>query len=439
MPLPERYSNEVVDIEKIWKPEGYFSYQIKIWLAQTEARNELYGKPNVKELEKIRKALKLTPQEVKSLVKAQGHETNQLLRKIQSKLSSELGNYIHKGNTSSDLLDTSLSLQIIDSLKIIRQDFVLLSESLKDIAIKHKNTLQIGRTHGQHAVPQTFGRQVLGWYAEVVRGIERTDRALKVIAYGKCSGEIGTSVFITPEIEELALSKLGLKPDPAPTQIISRDRHAEIVSLMAINGATLNRIATNIRLLSMTGIEEVREPFDAAVQQGSSAMPHKRNSELTERISGLTRRIRSTASEEIDAISSWLERDISHSSTERFTLPDLFGSLVYGIRLTKTVIDGLVVNKEKMLSNIDATYGAIYSSRLLNALLETKKLSRTESYELVKKLAQKAMDEKVHLKKLVAKNKTLTKIVGKELNELFKPEFYLKNIDIAYKRSGIIK
>lgn len=426
-------------MEAIWKPEGYFNTQTKIWEAQSEARHELLGKPSYEELQQIKSALQLTPEDIIFLNEAKGHETNKLLRRVQSRLPAEVGNYIHKGNTSSDVLDTSLSLQIIGSLNILRSDFGGLKDSLLGLALKHKETLQVGRTHGQHAIPQTFGRQVLGWYAEVERGLGRIERAKEVIAFGKCSGEVGTNVFIAPDLEELALAKLGLKPDPAPTQIISRDRHTEVVSLVVVNSATLGRIATNIRLLAMTDVGEVREPFDTVSQQGSSAMPHKRNPEISERIDGLNRRIRGAAGEELDSSLSWLERDISHSSAERFTFPDLFSGLSYATRLTKEVIDGLVVNSGRMAENLERTYGAIYSSRLMNTLID-KGVSRTEAYDLTKDMAQTAMDEKVQLKTLAGREpKIIDKLSVQELNGIFDPSFYLKNIDVAYRRLGLLK
>lgn len=439
MPLPERYARKVLDVIKVWNPQGTFGAQTRVWEAQSEARHELSGKPTADQLEQIRAALKLTPQEIDSLVIAEGHETNKLLRKVQSKLPPEIGNFLHKGNASADILDTSLALQIIESLDIVGYDFTDLSESLKALAIKHKATLQIGRSHGQHAIPQTFGRQVIGWYAEVERGIGRIKRAREVIAFGKCSGEVGTNVVIEPELEEKSLAKLGLKPDEAPTQVISRDRHAEVAGLMAVNGATLARIATNIRLLALTGISEVREPFDPDDQQASSSMPHKRNPELSERIVGLNRVVSGAASEELDSVVLWLERDISHSSTERSTFADLFGNLVYITRLSKQVIDGLVVNSDRMLKNINETHGAIYSPRLLNALIDSGKYSRTQAYEMVKKLALQAIDQEVDLKTLAANEPQITRVLkGEELDELFDPSFYLRNIDVAFKRTGVI-
>jgi len=223
MPAPIRYAEQIPDIVNIWEPEGYFRAQAKIWEAQCEARHELYGKPTARQLKLIKSALKLTSKDIATLSEAKGHETKKLLRTIQGRLSPEIGNSIHLGNTSADVLDTSLSLQIIESLNMLGNDFNQLGKSLRKLALRHKGTLQIGRTHGQHAIPQTFGRQVVSWYAEVIRGIERINQAKGVIAVGKLSGEIGTHVFIDPQLEKLALTKLGLKPDEAPTQIISRD------------------------------------------------------------------------------------------------------------------------------------------------------------------------------------------------------------------------
>lgn len=436
MPAPERYAHEVPQMAAIWKPEGYFRAQTRIWEAQSEARHELYGEPTADQLGEIRTALRLAPEDMDALNEAKGHETNKLLRLVQGKLSTEAGNFIHRGNTSSDVLDTSLSLQIIESLDLFKGEFSGLSESLKKLALDHRETLQIGRTHTQHAIPQTFGRQVVGWYAETQRGLGRIDRAKEVISVGKLSGEIGTNVFIEPELEEAALQKLGLKPDEAPTQIISRDRHSEVISLMGVNAVSLARIATNIRLLSMTEVGEVREPFDTV---GSSAMPHKKNPELSERVVGLSREIRASAGEELDAAISWLERDISHSSTERYTFPDTFETISYATKVLKEVIDGLEVRPERMIQNLNITHGAIYSPRLLNVLLDKGGFSRTEAYQLVQGLAQRAMDTQTPLLELASNDARLTEAIGtEELEGLFDPNFYIRNVGVAFRRSGVI-
>jgi adenylosuccinate lyase len=379
----------------------------------------------------------LTSEDIQDLSVAKGHETNKYLRLVQSRLDANTGNFLHKGNTSSDVLDTSLSLQILESLVLLAKDFEDLSAVLKAMAIQYKFAKAIFRSHGQQAVPGTWGRRVLGWYAEVKRGKERIKRAQEVISFGKLSGEVGTNVFISPELEKRSLEKLGLRPDQAPTQVISRDRHAEVLGLIAVNGAILERIATNVALLSRSETGEVREPFEAEAQQGSSAMPHKRNPEISERIRGLNRRIRHAAAEELECAVLWDERDISHSSTERFTMPDIFGCLAYATRLTIWMIRGLELDTKRLSENMNLTYGAIYASRLLNELIEVG-LTRTDTYELVKSLALEAIDKKQSMLELAAKNKTIKSLINKqELKELFDPDFYLRNISVAYERLNI--
>lgn len=438
MPLPARYQKAVPDIVEVWEPAGYFRAQMDIWEAVCEASSKLNGHPSPQELTLIKKALTLTPDEVSELSTPDGHETNKLLRKVQSKLPDAVGNYIHRGNTSSDVLDTSIAIQAIESLKLVETAFSDLRKSLIDMAIKHKNTLQIARTHGQHAIPQTFGRQVLGWAEGVDRCVERTQRAQEVIAYGKLSGEVGTNVFISPELEELALKKLGLNVESAPTQVIGRDRHLEMLSLMTVNARWLGKIANDLRLLCMTDIAEVREPFEEE-KQGSSAMPHKRNPDGLERIMGLTRVVAAASGMQSESVELLFERDISHSSVERFSLPDSFGALLYATRLAKKTIDGLEVFPDKMLENLNRTYGSIYSSRLLNTLLDKNAYSRTEGYDIVKELAQKAIDSKTQLLEL-AKNdiRIASHFQDEELEKQFDPAFYLQNIEVAYRRAGII-
>ncbi|MFH0937091.1 MAG: lyase family protein [Candidatus Daviesbacteria bacterium] len=438
MPLPERYKKAVPEIVRIWETEGTFNSQGKIWLAQCEVRHEIEGFPTEDGLEQISQALVLNLEDLDYLSIPEGHETNRYLRLIQRRLPAELGNLLHQGNTSRDVLDSATSLQILDSLDVVEEEFQELSSRILSLADSHKMTLQIARTHGQHAVPQTFGRKVLNWYEGNEESIKRIGRAREQIAYGKCSGEVGTNIFISPELEERALAKLGLKTEPAPTQVIPRYRHAEVVGLMAVNSVELANMATNIRTLARTEIGEVREPFDENSQQGSSAMPHKRNPELSERIVGLSRRVKSAAMEALDTVVIWDEGDMCNSSIERFTFYDAFGCLLYQARLADAVIGSLHVDVERMTVNVNLTHGAIYSSRLLNALLETKQLPRTEIYDLVKGLALKAMNEKTNLKQLAANNETIAQLLNPEtIGELFEPDFYLKNINTAYKRLGL--
>jgi len=437
MPLPARYANEVPEMAELWEPRSTFRFQTRVWLAQCEARSQLEGSPSPDDLETIRAALELSDDDVAELTRAEGHETNRLLRLVQSRLTAAQGNQIHRGNTSSDILDTALSLQLLEGLRLLDADFAALEAALEGLARRDRDTIQMSRTHGQHAVPHTFGRQVLGWLAEVRRARQRLVRAGEVMAVGKLSGEVGTHVFIEPALESAALGRLGLRADEAPTQVISRDRHAEVLSHLAVNASTLARIATDISLLGITDVGEVREPFDSGVQQGSSAMPHKRNTELSERVRGLARRVHGAASEEVQAAVLWLERDISHSATERFALPDAFGASAYMARLLRFVVENLVVDEHRMAANVDATHGAIFGSRLLNALLD-KGLTRTNAYELVKGLAQCALDEKVALIDLAKADPEVSRHLDPtELDVLFDPAFYLRHIDEAYRRLGL--
>lgn len=438
MPLPVRYAAEVPEMTAIWEPRGYFQFQVAIWMAQCEARSELEGTPAREDLDRIRSAVQLSEADLEQLNQAQGHETNRLLRLVQSRLDSELGNHLHRGNTSSDVLDTSLALQMRASLELLRSDFTAVEEELTRLAHLHRGTLQVGRSHGQHALPQTFGRQLAGWLAEVRRCQERLVRARHVISVGKLAGEIGTHVFTSPELERAALARLGLWPDEAPTQVVSRDRHAEVVALLAVNAGTLGRIATSVSLLGMTEVGEVREPFDSATQQGSSAMPHKRNTELSERVRGLARRVQSAAAEEMASQALWLERDISHSSTERFALPDAFGALAYMARLTTRILSGLVVREDAMRKNLEATHGALYAAGLLNALLATGRISRTEAYDRVKALAQRALDEAIPLHDLARADPLVAgQLAPGAIEEAFDPLAYTCQVEEAYRRLGL--
>lgn len=435
MPLPDRYEKATPEMTELWGTKGTFTIQSEIWYAQCEARNQLYGAPTSEELELIKSALILSPEDIDYLSIPEGHETNRFLRRIQSRLPKEVGNYLHKGNTSRDLLDPATSLQILRSLGIIQSKYYALAVHLSRLALKHELTLSVARTHGQHAVPITFGRQVLGWYAGVERSMDRVQRSIDIIGFGKGSGEVGTNIFIDPEVEELSLGILGLKVEPAPTQVIPRDRHAEVVVNMAVNSAELARIATNIRNMGRTEIGELQEPFDEKTQQASSSMPGKINTELTERVVGLSRRVKSATSEALETLVVWDEGEMANSSIERFTFPDVFGCLDYQLSLMNTVFGGLRVNTERMAQNLDINKGAIYGSRLFNVILETGLVERTEAYEIARDLALRALREGVQMRELVVTDERANKYLSPEkLQQILSPDFYLRNIRVAYKR-----
>jgi len=437
MPLPQRYAAQVPDLVALWAPAGYFAAQTRIWAAQCRAAHELTGAPTAAELGRIEAALTLAPTDVQALTAASGHETNKLLRLVQSRLGPE-GNYVHRGNTSSDVLDTSLALQMLGSLDVVAVDLAKVAATLRALALQHRLTLQVARSHGIHAIPHTFGRKVAGWLAEALRGQERLERCRQVIGVGKLAGEVGTHVFIQPALEERALALLGLRPDPAPTQVIPRDRHAEVVMQLALVGGMCARVALNVRLMAQTEVGEVREPFGAD-QQGSSAMPHKMNPELSERIRGLVALMRGNVVTAMECMDLWHERDMSHSSAERTTLPDSFGNLCYALRLLHThVLSQLVVFEQVMAANVERTNGALYSSRLLNELLETGQVDRTTAYDQVKALAQQALKGGPHLRELAAQDALISALLPPDrLAELFDPAYYLRNIGVAYQRLGL--
>lgn len=436
MPLPERYVKEVLDVHKIWKPEGSFRYQGEFWVAQATARHERDGKPSKRALGQLRKGLDLTPEEIDFLNEPTGHETNRYLGVVRSHVPPEAANEYHKGNTSSDPLDTATSMQMRESIKILDSDFSDLVDITGKLALRYRTVRQVGRSHGQQALPKTAGREFLGWHAELKRCVGRLRYAHEVIGVGKSSGEIGTHVFIDPEIEDRALEILGLKSDEAPTQVISRDRHAEVVSLLAVNAGTLERIATNIRLSAISEVDELREPTDAGGVH-SSSMPHKNNPEKCERVCGIAKVIRGAALDELQTQALWWDRDISHSSVERFVFPDAFEGLAYAARIMKGVLKDLVVNEEQMLKNLNAKYGAIYSPGLMNALIDVG-MQRDVAYKQAQALAKQAMREKVSMYDLVLKNKEIVSTLGMDvINRLFDPDFYLRNIDVAYRRVGL--
>lgn len=438
MPLPERYIKDVQDVHAIWQPLGSFKRQGELWVSEAQAKNEIRRKPTKKAVQQLRRGLELSPEEIDYLNEPTGHETNRYLGVVRSHVPEEIANEYHEGNTSSDTLDTATSLQMRESTKLLITDFQDLADITADLALKYRKVLRMGRSHGQHAFPSVAGRLFLSWHAEIKRGVKRLEHGYEVMGVGKASGEIGTHVFIEPDIEERAMEILGLVPDEAPTQVISRDRHAETISMLAVNAGTLSKIATDIRIHSIPEIGEIEEPEDKGGVH-SSSMPHKRNPEKCERVCGLARIIRSAARSEMDAQDLWMERDISHSATERFVFPDAFEGLAYMARVMKGVLKDLVVNDDRMLENMNMLGGVEYSPGLMNALLSNG-MPRPDAYKLAQGYAKRAMKEKTPMYDLVLKDERIMSALGRDkVDQLFDPDFYLRNMDVAYRRVGLIK
>ncbi len=338
------------------------------------------------------------------------------------------------GMTSNDMLDTAMALRLIKACDIVEKGLKNFIKILKNLALKHKDTVMIGRTHNIHAEPTTFGLKVLIWYFEMRRNLERLLKAKEEVSVGKISGAVGNYANIPPVIEKIALKKLGLKPDEATNQVIQRDRYAFLMSVLAIIAAGIEKIATEIRNLQHTEILEVEEPFSKG-QKGSSAMPHKRNPVVCEQLSGLARLVRTNTLASFENIALWHERDISHSSVERVIVPDNFILIDYMLNKISRVMENLNVYPENMKRNLNHLKGLVFSQRVLLALIE-KGMTREQAYKIVQENAMRIWaGEKRDLKTLLKEDKKVkAKLNEKEIEDLFDVNYYLKNIDEIYKR-----
>ncbi|MBA7706840.1 Adenylosuccinate lyase [subsurface metagenome] len=372
---------------------------------------------------------------MEEILKETHHDTTAFLGSISESLGDE-SRFIHFGLTSSDVIDTGLSLQLVEAAELLSQDIKDLISVLAEKAMKYKYTPMMGRTHGIHAEPISFGFKLALWIEEMKRNRLRLAEAKKAIAAGKISGAVGTYATLSPEVEEKVCAKLRLVPAPVSSQILQRDRHAQFITTLAIISSSLEKFATEIRSLQRTEIREVEEPF-AASQTGSSAMPHKRNPELCERICGLARLVRSYALTSMENIALWHERDISHSSTERIILPGSCLILDYCLALFASIMRGLQIYPQKMKRNIELTKGLIFSQRVMLALID-KGLSRQKAYELVQRNAMKAWKgNKNFLSLLKADPEVTATLPEPELEPLFDAQYYLRYIDDIFQRLGL--
>jgi adenylosuccinate lyase len=339
--------------------------------------------------------------------------------------------------TSSDVLDTALSLQIQEASDILAEDLRQLEAVLSELAVRFKHTLMIARTHGIHAEPTTFGHKLTVFVAQVRRDCKRLELAREELRVGKISGAVGTHANVPAEIEERALELLQLTPAEASTQILQRDRHAQFVATLAVIAATLEQQATEIRALQRTELGEAFEPFSSG-QQGSSAMPHKRNPELCERICGMARLLRGYAMTALDNVAVWHERDISHSSAERLILPDACIALDYMLDLLRSIYDGLEVSPEAMEQNLNMTHGLIYSGQVLLALVESG-MPRGEAYDIVQSAARRVWAGEGDLEShLAADSRVTDRLSVEQLHALFDPSYHLRGIEVPYARLGLI-
>ena len=367
------------------------------------------------------------------------HDVISFLRSVQERLGPE-GRLLHLGLTSSDVLDTALAVQLVQAGALLRTALDTLLETVSQAAVRYRHTLMVGRTHGIHAEPTTFGFKLAMWVDELRRARARLDAAIDGIAVGAISGAVGTHATVPPTIEEYVCERLGLRPAPVSTQIIQRDRHAHFVTTLALIGASLDKMAQEIRHLQRTELGEAFEPFGAN-QQGSSAMPHKRNPEKCERVCGLARMLRGYAVPALENVALWHERDISHSSAERMLLPDATATLHYMLWLFNDIMVGLEVDERRMRANLDLTRGLIYSSRILLALVD-KGLDRQIAYKLVQRNAQKVWRDEDGGAGLLAMLRddpeVMARITAGELDALADPNAYLAHIDTAFTRLRLL-
>ena len=429
----ERYSRP--RMKKIWSDKSKFDKWLEVEIAVCEAWTEL-GEIPKEAMTKIRKA-NYNLGRIAEFFRVTHHDVTAFLKSVAESLGEE-SRFIHLGLTSSDVMDTALSLQLRDAANILSQDISELIAVLQNKAMEHKHTMMMGRTHGIHAEPTTFGLKLALWVEEMRRNSQRLEDAKRTISVGKISGAVGTYATVSPEVEKIACQKLGLTPAPISSQIVQRDRHAQFVATIAITASSLEKFATEIRSLQRTEILEVEEPFEVG-QTGSSAMPHKKNPELCERTCGLARLMRGYVTTSLENIALWHERDISHSSTERITLPDSCLALDYMLSLLILVIKDLKVYPENMRRNLELTQGLIFSQRVLLALID-KGLSREEAYEMVQRNAMEAWQQKKSfLPLLEADNRVTAHLTRSELESLFDYNYYLKHVDSIFERLGLTK
>lgn len=419
------------EMAKIWEPENKFQKWLDVEIAACEAWTKL-GKIPPKSLSIIKKRAKFNISRIDKIEKTVKHDVIAFLTSVAEHIGPE-ARYIHKGLTSSDILDTSLAILIREAADLIISDIKALRSVLKTNAYKYKNTLQMGRSHGIHAEPTTFGLKFALWYEEMGRNLSRLKTARDTINYGKFSGPVGTFSSIPPFIERYACKKLGLKPTSISTQIIQRDRHAEFMNALALIATTIERIALEIRHLQRTEVLETEEPFQEG-QKGSSAMPHKRNPVGCENLCGLARVVRSNTSAAMENIPLWHERDISHSSVERIIIPDSTILIDYMLARLTGILKGLHVYPERMRENINKSYGLYCSQRFLLHLVE-KGLRRNNAYRLVQKKAMQSWKQRRDFKELLKKDPLIKKYLSTtEIDALFNLSYYLKNVGYIFKR-----
>jgi adenylosuccinate lyase len=431
--LIERYSPPA--IRAVWSDQHRFELWLRIEVLACEGWASI-GRIPASALQRIRQGT-FDAEKIAEVEGRVGHDVIAFLTVLNESIGQPEARYVHLGMTSQDLNDTAMAVQLVESARIIADDMAAVREAAAELAIRHRRTLMAGRTHGVVAEPITFGFKVAGWVAELDRAHARLAAASEEAAVGRVSGAVGTHATIDPRVEELVCGELGLLPDLVSTQVVARDRHASFMSALALVAGTLERIATEIRHLQRSEVGEAFEPFGKE-QKGSSAMPHKRNPVMTERVCGLARVVRGHLVTALENTALWHERDISHSSAERIIFPDACAAVDYMCLEMAKVLSGLEVRPERMLRNLQFGGGVVFSQRVLLALVDSG-MSREDAYLIVQKAAMKAMDDSdgPGFRTILEEDQEVMARIGEKLDEVFDPWSGLEHTDLAYDRLGL--
>ncbi|HSI79190.1 MAG TPA: adenylosuccinate lyase [Solirubrobacterales bacterium] len=429
----ERYTRP--DMGAVWTPERRMRAWLEVELAATDAWSEA-GVVPAEAARECRERASFTVDEVAERERTTGHDVAAFVDVVSGSVGPA-GRWIHYGLTSSDVLDTALALQLREAGEIVLRGAEAYREALVAMALEHRETLCVGRTHGIHAEPTTFGLRIAGFAFEADRNLARLRRAFEQAGAGKLSGAVGTYASVPPSIERRVMESLGLRAEELSTQIVPRDRHAEVLSAIALAGSGLERFGQEVRNLQRTEVREVSEPFAAGAQKGSSAMPHKRNPILSERLCGLARVLRGYAQTGLENVALWHERDISHSGAERVVLPDATVLLDYMQHLAIRVVEGIVVDAARMRSNLELTHGALFSQRALTTLVEAG-LERDAAYRIVQESAQRAWTEEAAFRELLAERLDAEDAPEVDLDAIFDYDAFLAHVpDVIGRLSAL--
>ena len=430
----ERYT--LPEIGAVWTEEAKYRTWLEVELAVCRARARL-GEIPAEEVEELTEKADFTVERIHEIEAETNHDVIAFVSTVAETVDSPVARHFHFGLTSSDVLDTAGALQLSKALDLIHREARELAFLLCEMALEHRRTFMVGRTHGVHAEPTVFGHKLAVWAFEMERNLERLAHAREVAVVGKISGAVGVYANVDPKVEALTCEELGIKSAPASTQIVQRDRHAEVLAALAILGSTIEKIALEIRGAQRTEIRELAEPFGRG-QKGSSAMPHKRNPILSERLCGMARLLRGYAAVGFENNALWQERDISHSSAERVVLPDATIVALYMLRSTGRILRGLQVYKDRMLENLNLGGGVVYSGRVLLALVEAG-MSRDDAYAIVQGAAMQAWEGEGGFRELLEEKEEVRERLGTDLRDFFDPAYALRNVGSIFERVEELK